>query len=221
MLFRSADGRESGWSQPVSLIYDSTPPALSLPQGSIVGDASYTFAISQTEKNPERVYVEIQQMVNNKWKKLNGQTFYGTAPVDYTIDPASIGLKDGVQTQLKVNSWDRAGNQVSAAAAVTVDRESPVGSIRYGNTAPINGNVIAYLSTEEDVQAPTGWDAINGSARSFKKKYTKNTTEVIALKDVANNSGTAQVAITWIDKDAPVVAISSPGAQFVDRKSVV
>lgn len=205
----------SAWSNTVSLVYDTVKPVLSLPEGSIVGNAPYTFTISQTEANPEKTVVEIQQMVNGKWKKLNDKWFYGDNTFNYTVNPAAIGLQDGVITQIKVNSWDAAGNTVSSTSAVVVDLTAPTGEIRYGNTAPINGNVIAYLTTDTVVATPDGWTATDTSGKKFSKKFTTNANTTVTFYDLADNPGTAQVAITWIDKTAPVAQIASPVSENI------
>lgn len=201
----------SDWTAKQTLTFDSLKPELHLPVGSIVGNAPYTFAITQTEQNPARAYVEIQQLVNNKWKKLEGKEIKNTNDLSYTVTPSAIGLQTGVATQIKVNSWDKAGNQISGTAVVTVDLEAPTGSIRYGNTSPINGNVIAYLTTDTPVQDIAGWEKVNTENTSFKKKYTSNRNEIVTFRDIAGNPGTAEVAITWIDKTAPVASISGVG----------
>jgi parallel beta-helix repeat protein len=106
---------------------------------------------------------------------------------------------------------DLVGNTSTLSVNISwIDKTAPTGSIHYGNTQPINGNVIAYLQVDEVVQTPSGWTATDGTNQNFKKKYTTNKTETVTFTDLAGNTSTANVEVTWIDKTAPVVAITGP-----------
>lgn len=114
-----------GNTSTVDFTVDTIKPVLTLPVDSLLGPAAHVFAVSQVEANPARFYVEIQQLVDGKWKKFSGKEFTGVNAADFSVDALALGLVDGVATQLKVSTWDKAGNQTSATAAVTVDLTAP------------------------------------------------------------------------------------------------
>ena len=212
----------------VNVHIDTTKPVLSLPSSSLVGQNPYTFNVTQVEVNPAKTYVEIQQLVDSKWKKLAGQEFLGTNAFDFTIDPVALGLQHGVQTQLKVSTWDKAGNHTSATSPVTVDIVGPVISWQkqplasYGigagfHVRPITNEVGMLKSVYIDSVAPENlvwslksdhknFDTSNGSNQALWDSRADGQHVFIAVfADEAGNSTISKSDSFIIDRTAPVV----------------
>ncbi len=98
---------EAGNSTEYDFTYDTTSPVISWnnPKTTISGE--YTFNISQVETNPNRMYVEYDQLVDGKWQKNTGNWYYGTNSAALAVDTTSWA--DGTY-QLKVSSDDAAWN---------------------------------------------------------------------------------------------------------------
>lgn len=116
----------------VQFTLDTTKPVLALPDGGVI-NGSKTFSVSQTEANPDRTYVEFQKLVDGKWSKVAGQEFGGN-DFNFTVDTTKYA--DG-QFQLKVSTWDLAGNHTSATSPFTVDNSGP--SITLRSSVDIEG----------------------------------------------------------------------------------
>ena len=121
-----------------TFVLDTIKPALTLPQGVILGSKPVTFHVTQDEANPARTYVEIQQLVNGKWKKFSGKEYQGANAFDFTVDAKALGLLEGVDTQIKVSTTDKAGNHTSATSKVTVDYTK----VKVTITSPASGAIV-------------------------------------------------------------------------------
>ncbi|WP_172979763.1 Ig-like domain-containing protein [Agromyces agglutinans] len=121
----------------------------------VVGDAVFapvkgvaTFALSQVEASPKKAYVEIQQKDDaGKWKKQAGQWFFDTNDFSFVVD--TDALADGPATQLKVSTWDQAGNQSGKTFPVVIDRTKPVATL----VAPISGGPVSDATLDLQVDA--------------------------------------------------------------------
>lgn len=117
-----------------------------------------TFALAQDEENPARAYVEIQQIADGKWKKLAGREFLDTNAFPFTVDTDL--LASGVRTQLKVSSWDDAGNHTSKTFPVAIDRDRPTVAL----VAPIASSVnAAPLEIQVDAADANGLDRVTAN----------------------------------------------------------
>jgi len=106
---------------------DTTKPVINTPAVEWV-NGSHTWTITQDEANPAKAYVEIQQMVNGKWKKFAGVWIYNSNDLSATFD--TTGLTSGVQSQIKISSWDTAGNQSGASFATKIDNTVPTITVK-------------------------------------------------------------------------------------------
>lgn len=107
---------------------DTTKPVINVPATGQWVSGTHTWNITQTEANPAKTYVEIQQMVDGKWKKFDGAWFYDTNDFAATFDTTK--LTEGAQTQIKISTWDKANLHTSATFGVKVDNTVPVISIK-------------------------------------------------------------------------------------------
>lgn len=143
-LYAAATDRATNKSEAFRFVtVDNTKPALTLPQNVIFGKATQTLHVTQDEANPAKTYVEIQQLVDNKWKKFSGEEYKDTNALDFTVDPLALGLQENVKTQLKVSTWDKAGNHTSQTSSIAVDYSKVQVSI----TSPNQGDVICGAVT--------------------------------------------------------------------------
>ncbi|GII99233.1 hypothetical protein CLV28_2390 [Sediminihabitans luteus] len=128
----SVDAAGHRVSKTVEVVVDNAAPVISVPAGPVLVGGTHTFAVSQVEAHPERAYVEIDQIVDGKWVKKAGQWFTGTNDLAFTVD--TTALVDGARTQLKVTSYDAAGNKSGASTEVVVDNTAPAITVPAAST---------------------------------------------------------------------------------------
>jgi|GEM_PF-6315150 len=117
-------------------------------------NGNVTFHVSQSEANPQRMYVEYDQLVNNKWQKKTGQWFYGTNTADLPVDTTQ--WSDGTY-QVKVSSDDLAWNHAGAAASFTVDNTAPVLTIQQpAVNSSVRGTVTVSGTVTDNLSGATG-----------------------------------------------------------------
>lgn len=196
---------EGPWSASIPFVVDTRAPVVSITSpapGALVNASGVTVAGTVTDANPSRV-----ELRDNG--SLVATDSSGAAGFSFAYVPPS-----GTRT-LTVTAIDAAGNSDAASSAsvtVTVDSDGPTGVVSYGNTAPINGNVMAYLTPSESVTVTTpGWEDL-GDGR-WRKKFTKNALtpnydEPVTFVDAFGNPGSAQVYIDWIDTVAPTAQVT-------------
>lgn len=189
---------------------DTTKPLINTPQAGEWVSGTHTWSLTQEEANPAKAYVEIQQLVDGKWKKFDGEWFYGTNVFDAAFD--TTGLASGVQSQIKISSWDKAGNQSGASFAVQIDNTAPTITLKpesigsedvYSN---VSFKLFDSLSgvksvTVNDTVKPLSvnkWSDLNGlKPGKFGAVEGENT---VVVTDVAGNTATF---IVNLDGTAP------------------
>lgn len=134
--FAARDSAGQSSFQTASFVVDNTRPELTVPEVSYVG-GEYTFAISQTEANPEKAYVEyMRKDAGGVYRKQTGQWFYGTNDLSYTVDTAAYAAGS---YQVKVSTWDKAGHQNGASFRFEVDNTAPTLTIKEGSEFTVAG----------------------------------------------------------------------------------
>jgi len=185
-----------------------------------------TFTVSQTEANPSSMYVEYDQLVNNKWQKRVGQSFAGNTG-SITIDTSQWG--DGTY-QVKVSSNDMAGYHSGLSQSFTVDNTSPQVSLNLAN-GQVVGGVVAIAATDVELHPSINYITVtNGTTHATQVLLNDNTaiqnptvnwttnglpdgtyTVYYEAKDLAGNDSHTSVDVT-VDNTAPVVT----GVSFTD-----
>jgi hypothetical protein len=87
-----------------------------------------------------------------------------------------------------------------------IDKTAPTATVSYSPNTNTNTNVTATLTASEPIATPSGWTAVNST--TYTKVYSVNTTETVMLTDLVGNTGSTNVAISWIDKTAVTGAIA-------------
>ena len=213
-------------------VVDSTAPVIN---GSAFGPVKgqQTFTLSQVEENPQKAYVEIQQMVNGKWVKSSGEWFFGTNTFAFNVN--TDALADGPATQLKVSSWDDAGNQASKTFPVTIDRVKPTVTL----VTPTSSDPQASSSVTIEVDAADDHGLNRMTANIYQgKTLVKSTSSSAAglqqavhqatatlpdgeytirynASDLAGNLSTTHTQAVELDTAAPVITVKD-GASVVN-----
>ena len=98
-------------------------------------------------------------------------------------------------------------NLYSGSTTITItniDKTNPVGNITYNISNYTNGNVIATLTTDENIKTPENW-TINGNSSTFIRPFSTNINENITIEDIAGNISTVPILISNIDKTKPII----------------
>ena len=80
-----------------------------------------------------------------------------------------------------------------------LDEKEPIVKIKYSTQELTNQNVTVILTTNEEVQAISGW-TLSQDKKTLTKVYENNTTEIITLKDLVGNEVKQTITISNIDK---------------------
>ncbi|GAA1856745.1 Ig-like domain repeat protein [Microbacterium koreense] len=225
------DSSDEGSEEEPSEGSDALPPAdVTKP---VINDSAFgpvrgvqTFELSQVEQNPHRTYVEIQQIVDGKWKKFQGEQFIDTNEFAFTVDTDI--LSSGVRSQLKVSTWDDAGNHASKTFPVGIDRDRPTTTL----VAPVGGLTnAAPLEIRLDAADEQGLDRITANiyqegslVRSTSTGVDGDTTAThtasVSLpdgayvirynaRDLAGNIAVTEQRAVHIDTVAPGIAVKA------------
>ena len=97
---------------------------------------------------------------------------------------------------------DEAGNKGTATATVDwIDKVAPTGEITYSTTDITNQNVIATLTTSEQVTITN-----NNGLNTYT--FNENGEFTFEFVDAAGNKGSVVAKVNWINKNAPVGTVS-------------
>lgn len=97
---------------------------------------------------------------------------------------------------------DESGECKEITAKVTwIDKDAPIGTIQYSTRDVTNEDVIATLTTNENV-------TITNNGGSNKYTFTETGNFTFHFVDAAGNRGEATAEVTWINKQAPTGKIS-------------
>lgn len=102
---------------------------------------------------------------------------------------------------------DVAGNITIVDISINnIDNNAPSAGVSYSTQEPTNGNVIATITADKELQQPTasGW-VLSENKRTITKEYTANQTETVTIKDLAGNASDVKVVVNNIDK-TPITA---------------
>ena len=117
-------------------------------------------------------------------------------------------LQNTIET-VKITAKDVTSQEVEIRIT-NIDKEMPKATVSYSTTTLTNGNVVATITANEEIQEVSGWK-LSTDKLKLTKEYISNTTasgENITIKDLAGNTSVVNVKITNIDKEAPKATVS-------------
>ena len=204
-------------------IYDRTAPQITnityngatLSTNDLVSNTqTATIVANISEANPNRTYVEVDQLINNKWQKITGNWSTGSAANTATLTIPAGTLLEGAQLQVKVSTDDAAGNHASAAVPFTVDNTAPTITVKPGYVGDLTSKTFSnvsfslYDAGQVDKYVLNGWtsDFSNNkwSDANFQniKSHLVEGANTLTLYDVAGNS--SSYTFTY-DSTAPIL----------------
>jgi hypothetical protein len=127
------------------------------------------------------------------WTQINSITYTKTYTGNITSDIIVFE-----------NDYGTTGSQV--VTINWIDKIAPTATITYTPNTNTNTNVTATLTASEAIATPSGWTVVNST--TYTKVYSVNTTETVMLTDLVGNTGSTNVAISWIDKTPVTGAIA-------------
>ena len=107
-----------------------------------------------------------------------------------------------------VSVEDLYGNVTVANILINnIDREKPNLEIEYSSKDLTNQNILVTIKANEELKLPSGW-SISSDGKEISKYYEKNIQEDVVVEDLAGNQEVANIDISNIDKEAPVVEVN-------------
>ena len=154
----------------------------------------------------------VEESTSDEGKMLTGRRalwYNGEGSYYYLCESANS--VSGYVTGAMVRSTTYGGHSYNSSgegeSISIVDRTTPAVSVSYSTTSATNGNVTATITTDESVQAVSGW-TLASNQKSMTKTYSQNASETVTVKDLAGNEASASVSISNIDKTAPTLSVS-------------
>jgi len=124
--------------------------------------------------------------------------------LDFNCTTSTLDLSDGLH-KVELQVRDIAGNlSVPTEWDFTIDTTNPTGAIAYNTIAPTNKDVIATLTTDDNIGPVTITNNFGLSTYVFED----NGTFTFEFEDAAGNKGTAVATVTNIDLVAPVITLN-------------
>ena len=88
-----------------------------------------------------------------------------------------------------------------------IDKTGPSVNVGYSTKNPTRENVTVTITSNEEVQAITGW-TLSSDKKTLTKEYSANTKEAVTIKDIVGNETQVNVEVNNIDKIAPDVGVT-------------
>lgn len=109
------------------------------------------------------------------------------------------------QEQLTIQSVT--GKSVNQKIEIqNIDKVLPILQVSYSTTSPTKENVTVTIQASEVVQEVAGWN-LSSTKTVLTKMYSQNAEETITVKDLAGNAVLQKIAITNMDKVAPILQV--------------
>ena len=108
----------------------------------------------------------------------------------------------------QITVYDIAGNNKKINVVVSnIDKVAPTATVSYNTTSATNKDVTATITANEQIQQVSGW-SLSSDKKALTKIYSSNSSEQVTVYDLAGNSVKVNVAVSNIDKIAPVPTVS-------------
>ena len=121
----------------------------------------------------------------------------------------------------EITVCDILGNEKKITISINnIDKTELEIQIRYSNTQITNQNVVVEISANKEIRESEGWKN-SEDRKKITKTYSENKNEEVTVYDVAGNSKKANINITNIDKQKPVVQITYSTQQATNKDVVV
>lgn len=122
---------------------------------------------------------------------------------------------DGSRETFTFEYKDIQGNVSTITAKVDwIDKDAPIGTVRYSNLATTSESVIATLETDKDVRVLNTIDGRRYHVFHDNGEFT------FEFEDLAGNPGKARAKVNWIDKDAPEGVVSYSTTSLTNQKVI-
>lgn len=206
--------RANNQSATTTFVYDSKAPVASIAVSSPTG-------VGSLHRNTVKVTGTVEaseQNIKSHWFEVVGPHGVATQ-YSYTMNTSDLTYSFNLDTsagngeyKIRYVATDKAGNRSDATGSVirtiTVDNSAPsIDSVSYSNSGnPTNKAVVVTITTSESVATPAGWDKVSDT--TFKKTYSSDQIDSVAVSDLAGNSSAAKtITVTGIDIAPPAIPV--------------
>ena len=153
---------------------------------------------------PDKTTYNSSSYTNSIYTDSNG----GKINYDNACKIAKYGMCDpGNTIHFTSAALSQIGKETATLLANAVDITPPTLSVGYSTTELTNQNVIATITSNEQIQSVNGW-TLSTDKKTLTKTYSSNNSSQITIYDIAGNSATVNINIANIDKSSPIANIS-------------
>jgi len=85
-----------------------------------------------------------------------------------------------------------------------IDKDIPNVEVDYNNNKITNKDITVTITANEEIQKIEGW-TLSENKRILTKTYSKNTQDIVSIKDLAGNAVEKSINISKIDKEKPII----------------
>ena len=156
--------------------------------------------VGYSTKNPTRENVTVTITSNEEIQGVTGWTL--------SSDKNTLTKEYSANTKETITIKDLAGNEAQANIEINnIDKTGPSVNVGYSTKNPTRENVTVTITSNEEVQAITGW-TLSSDKKTLTKEYSANTKEAVTIKDIVGNETQVNVEVNNIDKIAPDVGVT-------------
>lgn len=165
--------------------------------------------------------VELEESNNDGWKVNDTErkkNKYGTVYTTETVLTKVYEQNSNDTIKIK----DKSGKTINYKVNINnIDKVAPILNVKYSTKEVTNSDVIATISSNEEIKSVSGW-TLSNDKKSLTKKYEKNISEEVTVKDLVGNESKAKIEINNIDKVAPTVKVTTDKKEYkVGEKAII
>jgi hypothetical protein len=200
---RDLAGNESTDTTTDELVIDTSSPSVD------AGGNKFTNSMIMLDATVDASISGVQSYL---WTQQDGTgTVFFTSP--NAEDTNVFATEDGVYT-IRLTVLDQAGNTGHDEMTLTWDTVAPTADVTYDPSTLTNTDVVATLGNYSENITITN----NGGSNTYT--FTGNDTFTFEFVDDAGNVGSTTATVTWIDKEAPEIAITGDVDMDIEYGSV-
>lgn len=214
--------------------YDGEIDVIISGEVNVTEEGEYPIVYTATDRAGNKATATLTVVVDNQapiisgvedgqkiYVKLNNNEFVlpeviATDAVDGEIKVSKTGTFDVTEEgeyQIEYTATDSLNHVATATVTIVVDGTPPKAKVEYSTTVVTKEDVTVTIISDELLNVPTGWEALE-DGKSIKKVYTQNVKdEKLRVSDKAGNETEVNITIANIDKEvkaSPSYSVTTP-----------
>lgn len=212
LIITTKDPAGNTATQEYEVLIDKTEPEtgkLLMKEENATGNELQNNAITSSN-----IYINVEEGTDN----LSGHN-----KTVYTINDGeectnSQILRNEGTYNIKVKTYDNAGNESEETYSVTIERDAPQATVNYQKNS--DGTVTVKITSNKQLQELEGWN-LSSDEYSLEKTYNINKQETIEIMDKLGNKTTVYINVEGIEKIDYIVEVDYSTKQLTNEDVIV